>query len=245
MDMIVAFENLEKRVIIKPFIFLFAILLYGCNKPSETLPADLGFEFFPVQTIAKQTFKVDSIFFNDFTRSSDTTTFEEQWLWQFSHIENGDTIFEVAQYRSTDNGATQQFVKRFRAYRTNERAVVYNGNNPIVELIFPPKPSLSWNANQLNGFPLLEYSYDTDPFDTIMNGIAYQALKVTRWNDVEMWEPLDTFLYRDINLAIYAKEKGMVYEYIAEVKAKGITGEPTDEPVDSGVVIIRHQISSQ
>ena len=136
----------------KQTIWLLIIMLSvftSCKR--QVIPADdveLGKDYFPLTIGHFIEYDVDSILFNDFTKTVDTFHFELKDVVESEFADNeGRKSFIINRYKRQD--ATYPWKENLTYYttETNFNIEVVEENLRFIKMVFPVKVNTKWNGN--------------------------------------------------------------------------------------------------
>lgn len=221
-------------------LFYCSLLLFAFSCKKQDPPQTFGkhSEYYPLKIGNSYTYQVDSIFFNDFDQSIDTTYFQVTELY-------ADTFYDVeghlnyrleryCQYKSNP----QQSYDTLSSYLKDVWFVTYNNNSierveenmRFITLVNPISESKSWDGNASNFLDRWRYKYVNfgKPYD-----IYDDAVTVERQLDSNVIE------YRKA-YQIFAKNIGMVEYYHIDVedrRAESSALIPIVDRINKGTIV--------
>lgn len=136
-----------KKIIL--FIFISSIVLSACTRQIiEPGPADLGYDFYPLQTGKYVIYKVDSIYYNDFDRRNDTVSLEvvDEIGEKFTDNQGRDSYIVNRSRRYTSSGP---WISDHTYYvtRDNFKLEWQENNLRFIKMIYPVKINGKWFGN--------------------------------------------------------------------------------------------------
>lgn len=188
------------------YIFVVIALLgifNSCSKEEEEDP-DMRFDYFPVEQGAFVSYQVQSIIWDDFTQTVDTTYYQIKMVVDTSFTDNlGRLSYSWNRYFKTDSTAWQyDFTYAFT--KTHERVETLEGNNRYIRLAFPVRLSYHWDMNAFNTQDALEAKYvDVDVAKSI-GGFNFSSCAIVL---IEDNSSLINEYYQE---ELYARGVGMV-----------------------------------
>jgi len=181
-------------------LILFCVI--ACREVEE--PLSIGYDYFPLEVGNEWVYQVDSIDFDDFTKSSDTFRYYRQEVI----VELADVSSETDRYYVDVAYKTDTTDWKYRytmlVYKNDIRAVRSISNKPVVYLLFPVKERVYWDANQLN-------SEREDRFRYIDTHRNRASLKDSFPNTIFVQQAFDTTIIdEDIRWELFAENVGLV-----------------------------------
>jgi hypothetical protein len=144
------------------FIF-FAVfaLLYSCKKDVAISPVSVNNKnYFPLQKERYWIYKVDSFYYNDFTSSIDTFSFElKEFIESEIKDEKGNTSYRLERYYRNNSTENWQLKRVWQASFSQNSALKTEENIRYVKLLFPIKQNLKWNGNAYNTLGEQNFEY--------------------------------------------------------------------------------------
>ena len=221
-------------------ILLFGLLVFvafACKKKVEA-PPDLGYDYAPTTLGKFVIYDVDSVVYDDFKH--DTTYFKYRIKEKLEEIyvdNQGRNAIKLVRYIKKYNDTISYdniiwTVKDVWNYtRTATTLEVVEEDIRFTKLIFPVKEESTWNgnANNTNGEWDYKYTY-TDVSETI-NGTTFDnVLMVTQKSDK------GNVIHREYYVEKYAKDVGLVYREIKDLRSSVVTSLPVEQRITSGVI---------
>jgi hypothetical protein len=202
-------DLLKTSLLVKHFLRYLVFLLWvaaACNDGDEAKPADIGLNYFPLQTGFYQIYAVNEIVYSA-VNDPDTLQYQLQVMVvdSFPHSEGGYTY--VLQ-RSKRAEATEpwQASETWSAKANDRELVVQEGNVPYVALTFPLRKGGSWNGNSYNNLEADEYTVDTFDEPSTVGGISFDNTAQITLEDQD-----DLIVYYDNRVDVYAREAGLIF----------------------------------
>ena len=183
---------------------LLCVLVLGCDR-EESVPLELGLDYFPLNGGAYQVFQVEE---TRYSGMGDPATEIYQIKVQVKDsFPNSDGTFTyvLARYKRAASPDTWVNFETWSA-RINEHEVVVNeGNTSFVKLAFPLRNGLTWDGNKFNGFGEDEYMITSFGIPATVNGTTFEeTLTVSQEaND-------DVIVFLDERREVYAKNVGLI-----------------------------------
>jgi hypothetical protein len=211
------FVQMRKLIYI---IIIFTVFFFQCKEESDLPPADLGLNYFPVESGTYIIYDVDSVFYDDFTMQVDTFIFQVKEYIESDFIDNeGRTSQRIEKYYREKESDDWELIKVYFATRTENRAERVEENMRFIKLGFPVDFSNRWNGNALNTEDELEYEYTEIDVPYSINTLNFDSsLSV-------LHEEFVTLISEDYEAEVYARNVGLVYKKYVHVEKEITTGE--------------------
>jgi hypothetical protein len=203
----------------------------SCKKKTDPpVKPDLGEAYYPT-TIGKYiVYDVDSIVFDEFTYDSTFYKYQIKEKIEEAYTDaQGKPALKMARYikkysATTSYTAMPWIIKDvWQVNVTSKDVQVVEENVRYVKLVFPVKQSSTWDGNIWNTIGSLDYTYSyLDAQETINSNSFAKVLCVTQ-------KFFPTFISREYYIEKYAKDVGLVYKEINDLKLPIATG--TNVPV--------------
>ncbi|MFZ9846922.1 MAG: hypothetical protein ACO3EE_02070 [Flavobacteriales bacterium] len=217
-------EALRQRFVAKRravlVILAFAVLFFSACKKDAAISIDAGYNYVPLETGSYIVYDVDSIYFNNFTKKSDTFKFQlkEEIGLPFTDL-LGNTSYEYKRYKRfyTNNVDinTLAFVltdvwyvtKLIGRYERVEESFRYS------RLKFPVTQGATWNGNAFNSED--EWNYTIQEVD--VKYLSFDSTATVLQRDVE------TKISKQLYTEKYARNVGLVYKKVIDVESQDIS----------------------
>lgn len=217
-------------------IFILGVLILGsCNSDSEQEVYPTPQEYMPLKIGAWFQYKVDSIYFDDFDMTSDTTEFQlkeaitdtftdgagnlSYRLERSKRFKNDSISYDQLPWILTDVWWISDKGTSIERVEENKRFVSLN--SPILE-------GVSWDGNAFNYLEMWNYTYESvgEPFEDFENTLTVN----------QILEDQFAILYQSYS-EVYAKDVGLVSRSIIDVESQTIVqGVPVLERIESGII---------
>lgn len=183
------------------------IVLAGACDSDESQPADIGLDYFPLQTGNYYVYDVEETIYSEVTPVEDLVyQLMVEVVDSFPNPEGNYTYVMNRSQRSDENGAWQDLDTW--SVRGSDREVVVNEQNiPFVKLTFPAREGKGWNGNKYNNLDADEYKVTAfdEAFDA--GGTTFdKTLTVLQENNE------DFVVFQDKRAEVYAKGVGLIYK---------------------------------
>lgn len=206
------------------------LLLSHCGTGPEVWPEPKagGIEYYPIEDGTYWIYRVDSIHYNSFNTLKPIDTFQ-YWVRE-SLVErlDFDTLFihqKVEREISLDTGKTWKFDRFLQISRSDLEALRMDHGKRVLKLVFPIKPSASWNANHYNTDEPFTSNYYTPSNAILYKDSAYTSGVGIRYRNNVNLIRVDT--EDEIYIAhlgnVYRERKDLTYKDLEQTKADGFS----------------------
>lgn len=178
------------------------VLLSACREIEE--PTQFGPDYFPLEVGHEWIYAVDSIVFDNFTSNHRVYALQRKEVVVSSFAtENGKKRFEVDVFYKTDS-TPWNYVYTTTVFKDQYKAVRNVDNKEVVNLLFPIKDRVYWDANQLNTEREDRYRYrESEKWMTTLSDSFPSTVFVEQEFDT-------TIIDDDIRWELYAEGIGLV-----------------------------------
>ncbi len=236
--------KLIRAVFIAVFTILSFLLLRCDTATLNNDPANIGWNYFPLDSGSYNLYKVTNITYS-LGGVTDTVVYllKESITGPYENLELGTSYRIKREKKELDSKEWEQD-SIWWAKKDMKTAVKVENNIPIIKLSFPVEENKSWNANSLNTLEEDMYylkNVGVSYTDTIETEQKYEKTVTVVQEDIN-----DNIIYRNQRLEIYADNTGMVYkeqiylEYCQEDDCRGQF--IIDTGTDLRMVLIEHGI---
>lgn len=139
----------------------------------------IGYQYIPLKVGSELVYQIDSISYDEFTGTVDTTTFflRELVEEEFNDIV-GNTSFLIGIYKR--NSDTLSWIKKSNISKkiVGRRYEKLENNTILIPLVFPLAENVSWDVNALNSAFSELYSFKNLHESLRVNGINYDSVLV-------------------------------------------------------------------
>lgn len=182
-------------------------MLHACKKDKEVVKVDIGYEYFPNQVGNYVIYRVDSLYYNDFTLSIDTFQFQikEKLSENFTDLSNR-VAQRVERYYRKNESENWVLKDVWFANRTENSAEKVEENIRFVKLVFPLKKDNDWNGNRFNQLGEKTYTLSRLHEPMTLGNLSFDStLYVLQQADSNLIE-------KNFACEIYAKHAGLIYK---------------------------------
>lgn len=224
----------------KYILFLFSAALFFTACKKEIIPADeveLGKDYYPLAIGHYVEYDVDSIIYNDFTKTTDTFKLQFRDEIESEFLDNeGRTSYVIQRYYRQDSTYTWTENKAYYATTTSFKLEIVENNLRFIKLVYPVKLNTRWYGNtyipaasneELKWYDSWDYKYENvgEPYS---NG-KLQFGNTLTVNEVDYTEGEPTistdYSAYTYSKEVYAKNVGLVYReltrWVYEPNANG------------------------
>ncbi len=216
----------------------------SCKKDKAIAP-DMGYTYFPNQVGRYIVYNVDSFYYDDFNKKTDTFKFQlkEKIQSVFTDNENRPTIRlerYIKNYSTSIpyNAMTWILKNVWTENRTLTTAEKVEENLRYIKLVFPVNENQKWNGNIQNTLPEWNYEYDFFDLPRTIGGIYFDSvLQVNQYDD-----KLSNLVEHKYYIEKYARNVGLIYKQVIDVESQpgnpippGFFNVPIMQRITSGV----------
>lgn len=187
-------------------LFCFSILWCSCDPVVEP-PADMGYNYFPLDTGRYYIYNVDSIYIYCDLGVNDTVQYQVKEYYESIVLDaNNNPVIRIERYYRADSTQSWNLMTPdiWFVDSTITRLEKIEENIRLVKMIYPVSEGMTWDGNAFNVFDQQDYTYlDVDvPFN---NGIFTfdSTVTVEQLNDTNM---IEHYYFSET----YARNIGMV-----------------------------------
>jgi hypothetical protein len=232
-----------KKII--PILFISGLLITGSSscKKDKAIAPDMGYNYFPNQVGRYVVYDVDSFFYDDFNKKTDTFKFQlkEKIESIFTDNQNRPTIRlerYKKNYSATVPYSSMSWVLKdvWAENRTANTSEKVEENVRYIKLHFPVKENQKWNGNSQNTLAAWDYDYAFfDQARTIGNIKFDSVLQVTQFDD-----KLQNLIEHKYYIEKYARNIGLIYKQVIDVESQP----PSPAPPNFFSVPIMQRVTS-
>jgi len=210
--------------------FLFAFFFTSC-KDKVIPPVEVGYEYFPVEIGHWIEYEVDSIVYDDFTGTIDSSHYyiKEVFESEFIDNQNRPTVRMERYFKAVDT--LDYYLKDiWYVNLTNSTAEKVEENYRITKLAFPVNSLQSWDKNAFNVNDEVIYEYDNIHESKKINTFSFDSTITAQHYEQS------TLISEDYEYEIYAKNVGMVKKKFVHLEK--VWDNPSQSwVVESGVLL--------
>lgn len=189
-------------------ILIALITFFGCKSDKEnTVKPNLNYNYAGLQTGNYIIYNVDSIFYDDFTATSDTFHFQikEHLNATFTDLQ-GDPAYRIERFKKYPDSTHWELVDVWQSKITTTNYQKVEENDRFIKLIFPVRANKTWNGNNFNNLGEQIYEYTAVHQAENIGGIPFDSVAtVTQINDVNL-------ITENLFIEKFATNIGMVYQ---------------------------------
>lgn len=212
-------NSLNRKLWVLLAVVLMMSALPSCSEDSnEIVPAEQDHDYYPLQIGQTTTFQVDSIFYDGFTKTSDTFSF----LVRNTIVDTITDLLDRKAFlflRESDNGDGWKVDRQFTVVKEAENLEEIDLDVRTVRMRFPVQQYQRWDGNLYNIMDKETYRYTSidepeEVLDTTFDKCAV-VLENNRENVIEdyLWQ------------STYAREIGLIERYQRSIERKNTQGE--------------------
>jgi len=196
-------------------VIVVCLIFSSCKKDqSETAP-DMGLNYFPFNVGHWISYQVDSIYYDDFTSSSDTFHYQEKEVYEsiFTDI-SGHPTMRIERYRK-DNDSIGWYIKDiWYANKDNFKSEKVEENVRFVKLIFAVEKGKKWNGNAYNTLGEQTYKYLEIDKPNTFNGLSFDSTLTILQADEQI---MTSTQYQK---EVFARNVGLIYKKYTKLNLK-------------------------
>ena len=166
--------------------FLFVLFLFSaCTKEKSTSPIDPGLGYFPVSPGNYRIYKLDSLFYNDFTSVVDTFRFLVKEIIGEEFVDGaGEKRNRLERYYRKNASEEWRIADVWSVVLNNSYSSITEENIPLVKLSFPVSKGREWNVNAFNSREPSNGFYEFIDVPQTIDGVYFEkTLRVSTPSD--------------------------------------------------------------
>jgi hypothetical protein len=223
------------------FGIVLSVFIVSCESDTPLEP-EMGFDYFPLKV---GNFQIYEVVQTDIVNNVATeSTYELRAVVSDSaKNNNGSITYTIIREKRVNPSADWQPFETWSAKLANNKLIQNESNILFVKLLFPPSLNLSWDGNEFNNLPdngnLFNDSKsekyiisDVSDITSLSNGYQVaNTITVTQnaYNDIPTG--------KDQRSEIYAKNVGLVYKEIVQLKYCTIGSCLGQQFIEKGVIL--------
>lgn len=173
-----------KNIHILLAIMLLFMLSCSDDDSSAVSNGSLGYQYIPLKVGSELIYQVDSISYDEFRGSVDTTIYYLRELVEEEFVDlEGNISYLVGIYQRNSDTVSwikQRNISKKVVDRKYERL---ENNTLLIPLVFPLNETVTWDVNALNPMPEELYSYESIHESKQVNGVNYDSVLVVKQKD--------------------------------------------------------------
>ena len=189
-------------------ILLSVLCFSSCKKDKDDYVApDIGHNYAGMQVGKYVVYDVDSLFYDDFTATVDTSIYQikEEVVEKFIDLED-EEAFKIHRYKKEKDSLNWVLKDVWNAKLTQTNFQKVEENVRFVKLIFPVRTNVTWNGNIMNNLGELRYEYMSIDAPETIGGVALiNVLRVLQYEDINL-------ISQEMFEEKYARGVGLVYK---------------------------------
>jgi hypothetical protein len=213
---------LKKRIWLIAGIFLLAACMQlSCKKDNTTTYIDMGYNYFPVNQGHWVSYAVDSTYWDDFTDSVYSFSFQiREYCESVFTDDQGRPNIRIERYKRNSDTSAWVLKDVWYGLRTASTAERVEENERFIKMIFPVKEGSDWNGNSMNTLGEQVYEYTDVDLPQAYGSLSFDSTVTVLQAD------LDLPISKDYSIEVFAKRVGLVYKHYIK-QEKQITGQIT------------------
>jgi hypothetical protein len=194
-------------------LLAFSIILFACKKDKPIPAVDLGYDYFPIEIGHWIEYEVDSIVYNDFTGTIDSSHYYIKELLESEFIDNENRpTIRIERYYKPHDTLDYMLKDVWYVNRTSTTAEKVEENKRIIKLAFPVRNKNVWDANAFNFDEELIMEYDKIHEAYSLNSFSFDS-SVT----VQHYETT-TLISEAYQYEVFAKNIGMIKKKYLDIE---------------------------
>ena len=181
-------------------------ILYSCKKKT-TATLNLGYDYFPLENGNYIIYRLDSLYYNDFTGSIDTFRFEVKEKVTETYTDAaGQSTARIERYYRKSSSENWEIQDVWTANLNPSSAEKTEENQRFVKISFPAKKNIVWDGNRFNALGRQDYKIESA-------GQALNLASVSFDSTLLVKQKADSNLIRlEVAYEVFAKKIGLVYK---------------------------------
>jgi hypothetical protein len=196
------------------------MLATGCGDDQNPVDA-LGLDFFPVTEASFLVYSVDETVYSN----SQPTVSSFEWKWEIQPTESTPSSRSFTIRTFTRTSTTDPWVEStlISGEQDGQKLLIYEGNIPVVRLMYPLANGLTWDGNQFNTLGGEEKcgnsSINCDVFEVtgFNEPLSLNDLSFDQTITVIQSSEEDVIVGNDIRREVYARGVGLVTREVNQV----------------------------
>jgi hypothetical protein len=181
-------------------------ILYSCKKKT-TATINLGYDYFPLENGSYVIYRLDSLYYNDFTGGIDTFRFEvkEKVVETFTDAA-GQSTARIERYYRKSPSENWEIQDVWTANLNPNSAEKTEENQRFVKLSFPAKKNMVWDGNRFNALGRQDYKIESAGQALNLASVSFDSTLLVR-------QKADSNLIRlEVAYEVFAQKIGLVYK---------------------------------
>lgn len=222
---------------------VFNLVIFSCSENEQVTP-DLGLDYYPLKVGNFVLYQVNETYISQSVETK--TSYELKVTVTDSSInQQGVITYFLVREKRVNSLSQWKSVDTWSSHFLNNKVVQNEGNVLFVKLVFPPSLNLMWDGNEFNNLPDDGNLFTDNSSDqyfisemnkpiTLSSGFeSDQALTVIQ-NDFS-----DNIIGIDQRKEVYAKEVGLIYKEVTQLKYCTSSNCLGQQRVDKGFILIQ------
>ena len=199
------------------YISLFSIIILvtlSCKKEVEIIAKDSTTKYFPNKEGTFITYHIDSLYYNQFTSSIDTFSYDlKEKIIELYVDAGGRKCQRIQRYIKLNNN--WQIIRVWKAYLNTKQAEKTEEDITYIKLVFPLSKNLKWKGNAMNTLDTLTPTYYT--CTDINKSFSTKSLNFDSCATILQYSDSSLISKKEAT-EIYALNVGLVYKRIINLK---------------------------
>lgn len=188
--------------------------IYSCKKDKGVAP-DMGYNYYPTTIGWFIEYEVDSISYNDFTNSIDTTHYFLKEVIE-SEFDNAAEMpsFRIERYKRNSPNEDWIISDVWFGIKSNTSIIRVEENIRYVKMIFPVKNGSRWNGNNYNSLEQQNYEYTNKDELYKIGELSFDSTVIIK--QLENINLIEKQEFREV----YARNVGLIYKEMIDLKTE-------------------------
>ncbi len=197
------------------------LLISGCKPETPFVPADLEYEYFPLEVGRTLVYTVDSVTYDDFFDpvKVDSVSLQQRELYESTYLDNEDReSYRIEVHQRKADSLPWKPSHTYAANLTQSTAQRVEDNLRFIKLLFPPTKGKVWKGNAyIDAADDLAYLKDWE-YEIVSSGEPYSVNGVSYPNTVSVLQ-IDELnaIEQRYGFEVYAKDVGLIYQKLIKL----------------------------
>ncbi len=207
-------KTIKHYFFIVPTLIFASTFIYSCKKNKGVAP-DMGYNYYPTTIGWFIEYEIDSITYNDFTNSIDTTHYYLKEVIE-SEFENAAEVpsFRIERYKRNNQNEEWSISDVWFGIKNNTSIIRVEENIRYVKMIFPVKNGFRWNGNNYNSLEHQNYEYTNKDELYIIDQLKFDSTVIVK--QFENNNLIEKQEFREV----YARNIGLIYKEMIDIKTE-------------------------
>lgn len=207
-------KTIKKLFFIVLTLIFVSGVLNSCKKENGIAP-DIGYNYYPTTTGWFIEYEIDSIVYNDFTNTIDTTHYYLKEIIESEFKNAAETpSFRIERYKRKNLNEDWTISDVWFVYKSNTNVIRVEENVHFVKLIFPVKNGSRWNGNNFNSLGEQYYEFSNKDEVFKIGSLTFDSSVV-----VKQFENINLIENQEFK-EVYARNIGLIYKEMIDLKTE-------------------------